>query len=594
MAGHRKVTTFCPPDLQRVTWRPAARRGPVCRYTFRSVTCSRRGAHYCQPRADKVVVFFAEYLLHTKGPWARHPFVLDPWEEWEIIRPLFGEAIWDPELERYCRRYRLGYIVLARKNGKSELAAGINLYLLLADDEESAEVFSGAKDSEQATMVFGPALRMVQLNPKLAKLCQHIKNTRRLIVESSSSVYRVLTADAAGELGHNPHGFNLDEVLALPDDALWTTMTTAVGARAQELIYATTTETNKPNSFGSKLIDHAEKVQENPALEPHVFSFVRKLPSTQEDLDRLRRLFPGHPDLPVSIDPFDERNWKWPNPALDVFKSRESMRRQAIEARDDLSKQAAFCQFSVNQRQQTAHRYISMDLWQQNVGELALTQVHAEELADREPGQCWAGLDLSSKLDLTSWCLLWDTGLVLWRHWVPESVVPSLVEATGGVFAEWVRDGWVTPTEGDTIDYDLIEKTIQADFARWSLTDGAFDKWSGEPVRQRIYNETGMSLFESGTTYQQMTGPMTETMRLLKNREVRHLGNPVAAWMADSLQAKHPADDVDRIRPVKPDRASSGVRIDGVVALFFAVDARSMAQTTPMSAYEQGAVVSLA
>src|SRR5690606_8888734 len=123
--------------------------------------------------------------------------------------------------------------------------------------------------------------------------------------------YEVITADPEGELGHNPHGFVLDEVLSQPDGRLWDALTTAQGARAQPLYLAITTETSEAVSFGASLIDEAEKVQEDPARAPHVFSFVRKAPCTVEEVNRLRRLFPGHPDLPVSTDWKDERNWKW-------------------------------------------------------------------------------------------------------------------------------------------------------------------------------------------------------------------------------------------------------------------------------------------
>jgi phage terminase large subunit-like protein len=267
-------------DLDK-RWRPRDRRGTSCGYTFRSETCARRGAHYCKPRADHVVRFFAELLVHTRGVHARQAFILDAWQEFEIIRPMFGEVVWSVEHRRYVRRYRVAYIVVARKNGKSELAAGIQLYMLISDDEEAAEVYSAAKDTKQAGKVFDPAARMVQLSPKLSKIVKLFRNARRLVVERTASIYEIITADAAGELGHNPHAFNLDEVLALPDSSMWEAMTTAVGARAQELIYATTTETNVSSSFGASMIDEAERIQEDPTRAPHVFSYVRKLPSTR-------------------------------------------------------------------------------------------------------------------------------------------------------------------------------------------------------------------------------------------------------------------------------------------------------------------------
>jgi phage terminase large subunit-like protein len=553
-------------------WRPRDRRGPVCGYTFRETSCARRGAHYCQPRADRAVAFPAELLRHTKGVFKRRPFRLCDWQEHEIIRPLFGEVIWSAEWGCYVRRYRRAFIIVARKNGKSEIAAAIQLILFVGDDEESAEVYNAAKDTKQAEKVFGPALRMVQLSPVLARRLKYFKNERRLVDERSGSIYEILTSDAKGELGHNPHGFNLDEVLSQPDGSMWDAMDTADGTRTQELLFATSTETNEPNSFGAHLIDEAERVQEDPARAPHVFAFVRKTPRTQEELDRLHRLFPGHPHLPVSTDPLDERNWRWANPALGEFKSVESMRRQALGARNEPRREAAFLQFQLNIRVTTITRYISLDLWDDNKGELALNPGWLRpKLAG---GRCWAGLDLSSKLDLTAWCLLFDDGWVMWRFWVPEAAVPALDAETDGDFSRWCEAGWVTRTDGDTIDYDSIYAAIGQDHDDFTIVDATYDKWAGEPVRQEVVKRTGLAMYESSTTYERMTGPMTELVRLLKARELRTGGNPVARWMADHLRAKSPADDPDRVRPVKPDRNTSGARIDGMTGLLFAIDGR--------------------
>lgn len=579
----RKTSSPKPPDPDK-RWRPRDRRGGACGYTFRDKTCEKHGAHYCEPRADRVVRFFAELLVHTKGPHRRTAFVLDDWQEHEIIRPLFGEVLWSDEWSCYVRRYRIAYIVLARKNGKSEIAAGIQLYMLVGDDEESAEIYGAAADTKQAGKVFEPALRMVQLAPLLNARLQHIKNARRLVDEKSASYYETITADAKGELGHNPHAFNLDEVLSQRDGSLWDAMTTAAGARLQELMFATTTETNDETSFGAGLIDEAERIQEKPEQAPHIFAFVRKRPKSQDDLDRLHRLFPGHRHLPVSLDVWDERNWYWPNPALGAFKSVESMRRQALEAKADRRKALAFRQFHMNERVQSSYNYVPLDLWDSCAGEVAISLAWLEpKLIGR---RCWGGLDLSSKLDLTASALLFEDGWIRWRFWCPEEIAPLLDEHTDGAFGQWCADGWITRTDGNVIDYDVIYRDFDTDHRQFRIVNITYDKWSGEPVRQEINKRTGLELYESSTTYERMTGPMTEFMRGLKAREWKHGGNPVARWMAEHLKAKHPADDPDRIRPVKPDREKSGVRIDGLPALFFAIDGKMREPEAATSVYE--------
>ncbi len=152
--------------LQRA-WRPKQAARTPCGFTFRGSTCKRRGSHYCEQRGDKVVAFFKEVLVHTKGLWAHKAFDLLSWQEWDIIRPLFGEVLYDGELKTYLRRYRLAWIVLGRKNGKSELVAAIVLYLLIGDNEVGAEVYGAAKDTKQAGKVGEVVNRMRELSSLL-------------------------------------------------------------------------------------------------------------------------------------------------------------------------------------------------------------------------------------------------------------------------------------------------------------------------------------------------------------------------------------------------------------------------------------------
>ncbi len=519
--------------------------------------------------------FFVELLLHTAGPRKRTAFVPAWWQEHEIIRPLFGEVVWSAQWRRYVRRYRIAYLSMGRKGGKSSLVAGLMLLLLVGDDEESAEIYGAAMNTKQAAKIFAPATRMAQLSPELGLRLRHNKAARRLVDEHTASYFETITADAGAQLGHNPHAFYIDEVSEQRDGSLFTAMRTAAGTRAQPLFVLLGTETDDPASFGAGVIDEAERVQEHPARAPHVFAFVRKAPRTEEDLARLWRLFPGHPDLPVSTDPWDERNWAWPNPGLDDFLDRQSLRDEALEARNEPRKANAFLRFRLNIRVSMLARYISGELWASCQGELALTP---DWLDGRLAGQrCWAGLDLSSKLDLTAWCLLFEDGWCRWRFWIPESMVGLLDEHTDRRFSAWVAAGWVVATDGDTIDYDSVYAGVQADYDAFTVVNGTFDKWSGEPVRQEIVKRTGLEMFESDTTYNRMTPPLKELMRLLRSGDLKTGGNPVAAWCADNLVVKSPTDDVDRLRPVKPDRHASGKRIDGMTALLNAISGRMVA-----------------
>lgn len=560
-------------------WRPDGD-GPPCAYTFRSSRCSESGSHYCEPRADRAVAFHAEVLVHTKGRFARQAFHLEDFQEGDIIRPLFGEVVWSPEWDCYVRRYRIALIVMGRKNGKSESAAGMVLLLLVGDDEEAAEVYGAAKDTKQAGKVGEVVNRMRQLAPELngdrdGRL-KYNKNSRRIYDEQTASYFEMITADDLGELGHNPHGAYIDEVLSQRDGSLYHALRTSMGARHQPLLVLITTETNDPAGFGASEIDEAERIQDDPSRAPHIFAYVRKLPKTDEELERLQAVFPDHPDLPVSTDAFDERNWKWPNPALDLFLSRQALRDEALEARNEPAKLNAFLQYRMNQRVSQVTRYLPMHLWDGcNRTVWATPEWGIDRLLDTP---CVAGLDLSAKFDLTAWGLLFDDGTLWWRYWLPEKVIPLLDEHTAGKMTVWVKQGWVTATDGDVIDYERVYADIQADCERFHIRSCHYDKWCGEPVRQAVEERTGLEMFEASTTYEHMTMPMKELMMLVKGQQLEALGNPVSRWMADSLEAKSPTDDPERVRPVKPARDKSGKRIDGMVTALLAIKGRMVCE----------------
>lgn len=119
-------------------------------------------SHYEKAKADRAVKFI-ENLRHTKGKWAGKRFWLLPWQE-QVIRDLFGIV-----KEDGTRQFRTAYVEIPKKNGKSELAAAVALYMLYADNEPSAEVYGAAADRQQASIVYDVAKRMIEFSPALMK-----------------------------------------------------------------------------------------------------------------------------------------------------------------------------------------------------------------------------------------------------------------------------------------------------------------------------------------------------------------------------------------------------------------------------------------
>lgn len=551
---------------------------PVCGKDFDGKQCRKRGEHLCKARVDHVAAFFAEILVHTKGRWSRTPFRLHKWQLDEIMAPLFGTVVWSEEFGRYIRRYRLAWIEVARKNGKSELLAGIALYLLVADDEDGAEIYGCAVDRDQARKVYDVAERMVHLSPLLSARLKINKQAKRIYDLQTGSYYEVTAADAGGNLGHNPHGIVFDEVLTQKNSDLWNAMRTGMGAREQALMVAATTAGDDPQSFGKAEHDEMQKIADDSERARHVFVYMR--------------------NLPMDADPWDESLWHLANPALGEFLSMQALRDEAQEARNDPGKENAFRQFRLNQWVSQSSRWMPMHLWDACTGDLWMNPTWGRE---RLRGRtAYAGFDLAAKFDLTAWAVVIpgdepseDPADVLWRFWLPESGLERLDQFHDGKFTRWAQQGWITVTEGSVIDYDKVIADVADDAREFRLVAADCDEWSMWPIINRIAEEVGLDI-EQGeitayrNTYDRMSPGMTDLMGVVKRGLLRHHGNPVARFCFDQCEVRHAAYDPNLIRPEKPERGRDKARIDAVPAAAMAVNAwKSREGAVPFqSAYE--------
>ena len=524
--------------------------------------CSEVGDHFCVPRADHVCQFFEELLVHTKGRHARKRFLLRDWQRDEILRPLFGSVVWSNEHQAYCRQYRIAYVEMARKNGKSQLLAGIMLYLLFADGEHSAEIYSVAKDRDQASAVFDVASQMVLLQPLLSRGAKPIPSTKRIVRYQNNGVYRVKAADAGRILGLNPSGVAADEILAWPSRDVWDAFRSGMGSmdRLQPLMVAATTAPGDDESFGADLHREMVRVTEDPERAPHVFAWVR--------------------NLPLDADIYDERNWYIPNPALGDFLSLEEMRRMALEARNDPVAELSFRRFQLNQTLSSEVHWMPMHLWDAEACQGILYGDAAATLDAFAGRECWMGIDLAGRDDLTSICYLFpsegDECDVVWRHWMPRTAYDRLNKANNGKLSDYVKDGWLTVTEGNVLDFKAVYEAVERDAQRYTILGIDADRWSFDPVLQEMAERTYVrpeDVMAYANDFMHMSAPMHRLFELVLEGKFRHHGNPLARWCFDCCEARLHTTDPDLIMPAKIKRDQSHNRIDAVPSAIMALNA---------------------
>ncbi len=244
---------------------------------------------YDSKKGDRAVAFI-KLLKHTKGEFAKQGFNLIPFQE-KIVRELIGTVN-----NNNTRQYREAFIFLPRKNGKTELIAGLVLYFLFVDNEYGAEIYSCANDREQATLVFQTAVTMIRMNPTLNKKCKIIESQKRIIRYETNSFYRAISAEASTKHGFNAHIVIYDEIHEARNRELYDVMKTSMGARTQPMFISITTAGTDTNSICYELYSYSKRIQ-NKVLKDKTF-------------------YPVIYEAPEEADIYNEKVWKKCNPAL--------------------------------------------------------------------------------------------------------------------------------------------------------------------------------------------------------------------------------------------------------------------------------------
>lgn len=288
------------------------------------------------PGSDRKVAIINQ-LTHTKGPFAGQPFHLRPWQERDIVRPLFKT---NPDGRR---QYRTCLLMMPRKNGKSELAAAFAVDGLIFDGELGGEVYSCAADTEQAAIVFNVAEQMIRNDPELLAEVEIIHSKLLMIHRASGTIYRAISAEAYSKHGFNASRIIYDELHAAPNRDLFDVLTTSMGARAQPLLIAISTAGYDRHSILWELYSHAKKVQETPALDPTFLSILY--------------------EAPADADWTSEAVWHQANPALGDFRSLEEMQIACKRAQEIPAQEMTFRRLYLDQWTESAERWVSLAAW---------------------------------------------------------------------------------------------------------------------------------------------------------------------------------------------------------------------------------------
>lgn len=494
---------------------------------------------HSKQRALDVIEFIQ--LLHHTGDFYGRPFLLLDWEH-EVIWDVYGTV-----KENGYRQYQYAYLEIPKKNGKTELTAGLASYHLF-NDPPSGQIYCCAAEKEQAGLVYKAAKEMIEQDPALADMVKIIDSKKEIHNVHTGTFMKVLSAEAYSKHGLNPTVVIFDELHAQPNRNLWDVMTFGAGAaRKEPLWWVITTAGDDPDrhSIGWEVHEYAQSLIDGEKEDPIWYA---KIYGAKDD-----------------DDIFDEAVWYKANPSLGHTIDIEKVRQEAVGARNDEAKEKLFRWLRLNQWiSLKSVGWLPLTLWDATVGDWSL--------ADLVGKKCYIGLDLSSTIDLTAAALLFppQDGINGWRAifeaWIPEDKMKERILRDRVPYDRWVKDKFLHATPGDAVDYDFVEARIKTLAKQYNVKYLCTDPWNSRMLTQRL-KKAEIEPLEVPQTIGGMSPGMKEFERLTRTGQLTHEKNPVARWCFGNV-----AIAVDGNENMKPMKDRSKDRIDVIVALINAMN----------------------
>ena len=552
-----------------------------------TVPSDENGEYYYDERAaNAAVAFFPRYLRHFKGEWAGKPFELDEWQQ-NIVRNVFG---WKRTKDN-TRRYRTVYIWVPRKNGKSTMAAGFALILLMGDGEPGPEVYLIARTESQARIVYNFVSQMVSLAPELSTRLTPFKTS--IWCDELRGKIEPLTGKAAGKHGLNANGIIGDEIHEWSDDELYTFVHQSEGTRRQPMDVLISTA-GKRDGVGWEHYKLCEAILEGEIYAPDTYVFIASADEQKNETD-------------ASYWTTDEAS-REANPGYGISVNPDFLRTEVSKAVSNPRKENDVKRYYLNLWVDQEVRWLNMAKWDAcghaddkpvealSASRTTLPIIYRKanmrwlDFPKKFKGRrCLAGIDLASTVDLTARVLVFppDENYPLWsvipRLYIPRGTDAELLDRIKRDRFDYKAAadvGAITLTEGDVVDYDLIREDHLRDAQDYNIEATGIDRWNSTQIATQLEEkDVNVELFGQG--FASMSGPTKFLERIVLQKRLDHGGHPVLRWNARNVAVQK--DGAENIKPVKD--KSTG-RIDGIVGTIIGIGISDDYLADPTSVYE--------
>jgi len=492
-----------------------------------------QGCYYDDNAASRVVEFFARFLRHSKGRFQGKKFTLLPWQEFGVVRPLYGWKKPDG-----TRRFRRAHIEVVKKVGKSTLCAGLSIYHEIADKEAGAEVINASGSREQASIVFNEALNMVDASPEISKRVLVRASRKEIIFPYNKSIYKVIASDAKLQEGLNCSAIIVDELHTFPNRKLWDALYYSGAMRSQPItIVITTAGDDDETTLYAQQHKYAEDVLDGIIPDTEFFAYINK----------------ADPDDDIQ----DPKTWEKACPSIGETISYENYKQSAQEAVNNPNLYNAFLRYRLNIRASKESRWLPDDAWQ--------ACGHKERPAP-EPGEvCYGAIDLSQSLDIGGYLLFFpERKFPILRPWAVRSKYGERAKQRTK-YELWERLGVLTMVNREALDYTIIKQQLDEDDKTYNIKKIACDPWNATQFSLQLA-EDGYTIEKYRQAFSTMTAPMKEIERMVMQHELTHHDNPLLRWMLGNIVI-----ETDVHKNIRPAKKKSQQSIDGIVMLIMAV-----------------------
>lgn len=519
----------------------------ACERQLKDLKRKRFKYHYDEGRAARVCKFI-ELLPHTKGEWAGRLITLEPWQIF-LLTTIFG---WVDDND--YRRYKVTYEEIPRKNAKSTLSSGVGLYMLTADGEGGAEVYSAATTKDQAKIVWQDAHSMAVKSKGLQSRFG-VRTAAHSIYTEEGSKFLALARDQGGNLdGLNVHCGIIDELHAHKTREIVDVIETATGARRQPLLWQITTAGFNLAGICYEVRTYTTKVLEGQITDHQHFGIIYTIDADDDW---------AHPS-----------SWQKANPNWGISVGVEDITRKGNKAVKVASARGNFKTKHLNVWVNANEAWMDMQAWD-GCAEPSL------QLADFTGEECVGAVDLATKVDVAALVLLFRRGehyYLFPYFWLPEAAAEGEENAH---YAGWAAEGYINLTPGNVTDHNAVQAQARALASAHQLRTLGYDPWQAHKFATELADE-GMAVSEYRMTVQNMSEPMKELHALIISGKLTHNGNPVMSWMMSNVVAH--TDAKENIFPRKENPKN---KIDGPVAAIMALGEWLTGEGPETSVYEE-------